>query len=107
MPVTDITAAEYKNRLTRGDYAVLLDVRENWEYQRVHVAGSTHIPMDQIPERLGELDKSATVVVMCHTGGRSLAIAGLLQQNGFAAALNLKGGIDAWAQSVDPGLPRY
>ena len=107
MAVSNITANEYSVWLARGDKAVLLDVRDDWEHRLAHVAGALHIPMDQIPERLAELDRDATIVVMCHTGGRSLAIANFLQQKGFSAVLNLNGGIDAWAIEVETSLPRY
>ena len=107
MANSDITPTEYNAWLARGDRAVLLDVRDDWEHQLAHVAGALHIPMDQVPERLTELDRDATIVVMCHTGGRSLAIVNFLQQNEFSAVLNLKGGINAWAIEVDTCMARY
>lgn len=93
--------------LEQGDKAVLLDVREPWEYAQVHVEGSRHIPMGQIPERLGELDPKARYVVMCHHGGRSQQVAQFLTSKGYGQVANLAGGIDAWAQLVDPKLGRY
>ncbi len=107
MAVSDVTPTEYSTWLARGDRAVLLDVRDDWEHQLAHIAGALHIPMDQVPERLAELDRDTTLVVMCHTGGRSLSIANFLQQNGFSAVLNLKGGINAWAIEVDTRVARY
>ncbi|HEX4300113.1 MAG TPA: rhodanese-like domain-containing protein [Gammaproteobacteria bacterium] len=91
----------------QGDKAVLLDVREPWEYAQVHVEGARHIPMAQIPERLGELDPKARYVVMCHHGGRSQQVAQFLMDKGFGQVANLAGGIDAWAEALDPNLARY
>lgn len=90
-----------------GDAGVLLDVREPWEYEMVHVEGALHIPMGQIPERLGELNSAHTYVVMCHHGRRSQQVAGYLESHGYSRVHNLAGGIDAWAASLDPRLPRY
>ena len=90
----------------KGETGVLLDVREPWEYQQVHVEGSLHIPMSEIPDRLEELNSGRTYVVMCHHGGRSQQVAQYLGSQGYAVA-NLAGGIDAWAAALDPRLPRY
>ena len=90
-----------------GDQAVLLDVREPWEYTQVHVAGSLHIPMGQIPDRLAELNSAHSYVVMCHHGRRSQQVAAYLDSRGFRQVANLAGGIDAWAETLDPRLPRY
>jgi rhodanese-related sulfurtransferase len=93
--------------MEQGDKAVLLDVREPWEYAQVHVEGACHIPMGQIPERLGELDPKARYVVICHHGGRSQQVAQYLTAQGFGQVANLAGGIDAWAEALDPNLTRY
>ncbi len=90
----------------KGEAGVLLDVREAWEFEQVHVAGSLHIPMGEIPDRLEELNSGRTYVVMCHHGGRSQQVAQYLGSQGYAVA-NLAGGIDAWAATLDPRLPRY
>src|SRR5579863_2172481 len=87
--------------------AVLLDVREPWEYTQVHVEGARHIPMGQIPERLGELDPQQSYVVLCHHGRRSQQVALFLAGKGYGRVANLAGGIDAWALDVDSSLPRY
>ena len=91
----------------QGDKATLLDVREPWEYAQVHVEGSRHIPMGQIPERLTELDPQIRYVVMCHHGGRSQQVAQFLISKGYGQVANLAGGIDAWAEALDPNLARY
>jgi len=90
-----------------GPQGVLLDVREPREHQRVHVPGSVHIPMSEIPARLQELNSRHSYVVMCHHGTRSLQVAGYLASQGFSQVANLAGGIDAWAEDLDPTLPRY
>jgi rhodanese-related sulfurtransferase len=86
---------------------VVLDVREDWEYAHAHLPGSVHIPMGQIPARFGELDATQPLVVVCHHGMRSLQVAQFLEKKGFTSVCNLTGGIDAWAEQVDPAMPRY
>ena len=90
-----------------GTPHTLLDVREAPEVQTCAIAGSLWIPMQEIPARLDELPRDQPIVVLCHLGGRSMRVTGFLRQNGFANASNLAGGIDAWAQMVEPGMPRY
>lgn len=94
-----------------GQPATLLDVREPWEVElaSVQVDGLTvrHIPMGQVPARLGELDPSQTVVCLCHHGMRSAQVVAFLERQGFDAVYNLAGGIDAWSSTVDPRVPRY
>ena len=89
------------------DGATLLDVREPWEYAQVHVEGSLHIPMGQIPNRVPELNSGQAYVVICHHGSRSQQVAAFLASKGFGKVANLKGGIDAWAAELDPRLSRY
>ena len=85
----------------------LLDVREPWEFQTCHLAESRHVPMAEVPRRLGELDPQAEKVVICHHGGRSMQVAMFLERQGFKRVHNLAGGLDAWARSVDPSMPTY
>ena len=106
MSIPEITPAEYLARKERGENLTLLDVREEWELGIVSVPGIVHIPMNEVPNRLSELDQSVETVVLCRSGRRSLEVARLLQQQGFRA-VNLAGGILAWAQDVDPSLPTY
>ncbi|MGH8704755.1 MAG: rhodanese-like domain-containing protein [Burkholderiales bacterium] len=89
------------------DKPQLLDVREPWEFQTCRIADSLLVPMAELPARLGELDPDAETVVICHHGSRSLQVALFLEQQGFARAHNLAGGVDAWARSVDPAMPVY
>lgn len=87
--------------------ALLLDVREPAEIATCAVPGSRHIPMRQIPENLPELPRDQPILVLCHHGGRSLRVTQFLRANGFNLVTNVAGGIDAWAQEVDPTLQRY
>ena len=86
---------------------LLLDVREPWEWEAARLEGSRHIPMREIPARLGELDPAREVVAICHHGGRSQQVAAFLENNGFAKVHNLVGGVDAWSRTVDPAVPLY
>ena len=90
-----------------GRDVVLLDVREHDELAVAAVREALHIPMREIPARLGELDAAKPVVVMCHSGGRSRRVAEFLQGNGFSNVFNLQGGIDAWSTQLDSRVPRY
>jgi adenylyltransferase/sulfurtransferase len=106
MSIPEITPAEFIARRERGDALTLLDVREDWELGIAGVPGVVHIPMDQVADRIGELDRSLETVVLCRSGRRSLEIAKFLQQNGFQA-VNLAGGVLAWSRDVDTSIPRY
>ncbi|CAG9177840.1 rhodanese-like domain-containing protein [Cupriavidus respiraculi] len=87
---------------------VLLDVREDWEVQTCAMPGITHIPMGQIVARAAELDEDADIVCVCHHGARSMQVASFLErQHGFGKVYNLTGGVHAWAEQVDPAMPRY
>ncbi len=86
---------------------VLLDVREPWEFQTCHIEGSLPIPMNTVPARLQELDEEAPIVCICHHGARSMSVAAFLERNGFTQAINLTGGIHAWALQVDNAMPTY
>jgi rhodanese-related sulfurtransferase len=81
--------------------AVLLDVREDDEWQRGHAAGAQHIPMGEVPARLNEIDPDAKLYVVCHAGGRSLRVAHYLARNGFVP-VNVNGGMLAWVGAGRP-----
>ena len=85
----------------------LLDVREPWEFQLAHIEGSELRPMQTIPNLIDELDRSHPTVVICHHGTRSLQVVAFLERQGFQNLHNLRGGIDAWARQVDPGVALY
>jgi rhodanese-related sulfurtransferase len=89
---------------------VLLDVREGWEVQTASTKPEAldllHMPMQTIPARLHELDKSRPIACLCHHGGRSMQVASFLMQHGFEV-INVAGGIHAWSAQVDPSIPVY
>jgi len=101
-----ITPEELKARLDRGEDVFILDVREPHEYQICNLRGYL-IPVNELPKRVNELDSSREMVVHCKLGGRSKKAVEFLRQAGFRKMKNLVGGVDAWAQRVDPSMPRY
>ena len=107
--VPELTPTEFCERWPKGanEEVTLLDVREPAEIEIASIPDTTTIPMMEIPNRLQELDPDATVVVMCHSGGRSRRVAEFLVGSGFNRVFNLSGGIDAWSQQVDHSVPRY
>lgn len=98
---------ELQRRHGAGEDLVLLDVREPDEIATASIPWATAIPMRDVPARMGELPRDKPLVVMCHHGGRSEHVANFLAANGYANAINLAGGIDAWSAAVDPSVPRY
>ena len=96
-------------KLQAGDEFLLLDCRESDEHQVVNIPQARLIPMSELAQRVGELEphRGDEIVVHCHHGGRSLRVAMWLRQQGFARAQSMAGGIDQWAQEIDPSLPRY
>src|SRR5688572_23787477 len=104
MSVPEITPTEFVARRDRGEPLTLLDVREDWELGVARVPNIVHIPMGQVADRLNEIEREKTVVVLCRSGRRSLEVARFLQQNGFDA-VNLAGGILAWSRDLDATIP--
>jgi rhodanese-related sulfurtransferase len=105
--IREVSVEELKAARDRGEKPLLLDVREAWELQLAQIPDVLHVPMNQLPARLGELDPAAPIIVMCHAGGRSLRVAHFLSSQGFTNVANLTGGIQAWSESVDATVPRY
>ena len=94
--------------LLRENKVRFIDVREPWEFQTAHIAGSLLIPMGDVPARAHqELDPDQRLVILCHHGQRSLNTAVWLRNQGFEQAQSLRGGIDAWSAEVDPTVARY
>lgn len=87
--------------------ATLLDVREPMERQVCKISGSLEIPMGQVPQALSQLSKDGCLLVLCHHGIRSAQVTHYLRNQGFENAVNVAGGIDAWAEAVDPQMNRY
>ena len=104
--VPEISVEELKRRLDAKDDFVLLDVREPHEYQICNLNGVL-IPLNDLPRRVHELDPSKEMVVHCRSGARSARAVGFLQHAGFAKVSNLAGGILAWADRIDPKVPKY
>ncbi len=102
----DMTPEELKQRLDAGDDLFVLDVREPHEYQICNLGGHL-IPLNDLPKRVSELDSSREIVVHCKMGGRSAKAVDFLRQSGFAKVHNLAGGINAWAERIDPKVPKY
>ena len=86
---------------------LLLDVREPWEFDICHIEGSLNIPMGQVPHRLDELQADAEIIVICHHGVRSQQVIWFLQQQALENLVNLDGGVDAWARTVDADMSVY
>ena len=102
----DIQVEELKKRLDKGDDLFILDVREPHEYQICNIGGHL-IPLGDLPKRVSELDSSKEIVAHCRSGVRSAKAVDFLKQAGFKKVHNLAGGILAWADRVDPKMPKY
>lgn len=104
-----ITANELKKWLSDSsrEAPVLIDVREPWEFEICHIAPSELIPLKTLPTRYTEFKKEAPHVVICHHGNRSQQATLFLMNKGFSQVYNLSGGVEAWAQDVDPSMATY
>ena len=107
MDVPTISATELRAKLDRKEKFVLVDVREPFEYDICNIPGSKLIPLGELPARLSELDSADDIVLHCKVGARSAKALRVLQEAGFRKLSNLRGGIDAWADEVDPSIPKY
>jgi rhodanese-related sulfurtransferase len=103
----EITPAETKRLLDRGEKLLLVDVREPWEFEICRIEGAKLIPMGSIPANLQALDTDDEVVCYCHHGMRSLDVAVWLRGQGIERAKSLAGGIERWSLEIDPRVPRY
>ena len=108
LPPLEVSVDEAKSLLDNAPgRALLLDVREPHEIEICRVAGSTCVPMNEIPQRIDSLPRDRHILVQCHHGGRSLRVTRYLRDRGFKAVSNIRGGIDAWAKTHDPEMARY
>ncbi len=106
--IPEITATELKQRLDSGEDIQIIDVREAHEVAIAAIPNTTHIPLGQVLNRMSEIDPNRETVVHCKMGGRSAKAIEALKRSGFAGSLlNLKGGITAWSNEVDPSVPKY
>ncbi len=103
---SEMQVEELRQRLDAGDDLFILDVREPHEYQICNLNGYL-IPLGELPKRVGELDPNREIVAHCKMGGRSAKAVAFLRQQGFKNVHNLEGGITAWADRVDPSVPKY
>ena len=103
----EITPQELKARLAGSDRPLLLDVRQDWETRLARLENAVHIPIEEMELRVDELNADDEIVVYCHQGVRSAAVAEYLRSLGFKSVQNLTGGLDLWARTVDPGMRRY
>lgn len=104
----EITATELKQRMDRGDDLQLIDVREPNEHQTARIEAAKLIPLGEVVPRMIEIDEGRETIVHCKGGVRSARAIEALQRAGFKGRLvNLKGGITAWSNEVDPSVPKY
>jgi len=104
----EITATDLKQRLDNGDDIQIVDVREPSEVAIASIPNTVHIPLGQVVNRMDEIDPNRETVVHCKGGVRSAKAIEALQRSGFKGNLvNLKGGITAWSNEVDPSVPKY
>ncbi len=105
--VREILPEELKTKLDQGEKIIVIDVREPDEYEICRLEKATLIPLRQIPNRLEELNPDEFTVLYCHHGMRSAQAVKWLNQNGFNHVVSLRGGIDEWAQKIEPEMERY
>jgi rhodanese-related sulfurtransferase len=103
----EIDVIGLKEKIDRGDDFVLIDVREPHEYRICNIPGAQLIPLGEFPKHVGEFDPEADIVIHCRSGIRSAKACGVLRQAGFQRVRNVVGGILAWADKVDPSMPKY
>jgi sulfur-carrier protein adenylyltransferase/sulfurtransferase len=104
----EITVAEAKRRREAApNHTAIIDVREPYEVEICHIEGAEHIPMRQIPGHVDALDREKHLMILCHSGVRSRHVTEFLRSHGLHAVSNITGGIDAWAEQLDPGMRRY
>lgn len=102
-----LSVKELQDLITQGTTLALIDVREPWEVELCRIPNSRSIPLADLPAHIGELATEVPLVMICHHGTRSLHATMWLRQNGFDNAINLSGGVDAWAREIDGNMARY
>ena len=104
--IKDLTPKQFKDYLL-DDEVILVDVREQWEFDICQIKGAILIPMGEIAISYENLDKDSKIALYCHSGIRSMHVADFLLSKDFDSVANLQGGIDAWAQEIDTRVERY
>lgn len=106
--IQEITASDLKQRLDAGEDIQLIDVRQPEEHSFARIEGAKLIPLGELLNRMSEIDENRETVLQCKSGMRSARGVEALQRAGFKGELkNLKGGITAWSNEVDPSIPKY
>lgn len=108
-PAIDIAPRDAVSMLRGASDVMLLDCRTPEEVEIASIEGATVVPMQEIPQRVDELEphREKAVLVFCHAGVRSRRVASWLREQGFEGARSIVGGIDRWAEEIDPSIPRY
>ncbi|WP_119458819.1 rhodanese-like domain-containing protein [Rhodospirillaceae bacterium SYSU D60014] len=103
----ELTVADLADLRRQNQRVTIVDVREGWEWEICRISGSLHMPLDHLTGEARMLPKDEPLVVLCHHGMRSQQATAWLRRNGYDNAVNLSGGIDAWARQVEPSMQRY
>ena len=103
----EMTALELNEYIANNSNIVLIDVRETWEYNVAYIKDSIHIPISEIQNRMHDFNEDETIVFICHHGVRSRMVGNYFQQNDYENIINLRGGIDYWAKTVDNQMAVY
>lgn len=102
----EVTPTEARS-LVQESNALIIDVREKWELELCRIAGTHHIPLQDLPQRRDEVPADRPVIINCHHGMRSMQAVSWLRQQGYDNVTNLHGGIDLWSQEIDSSVARY
>jgi rhodanese-related sulfurtransferase len=102
-----ILPEELKKRLDASEKLILLDVREPWEFSICKIEGSVNISMSDPEKLINKLNANDEIIAICHHGMRSFQVCNYLENNGFNKVLNLDGGIDSWAKTIDTDMAQY
>jgi len=105
--IPTISVQDLKRKIEANGVLTILDVREPFEYEIAHIEGAKLIPLGELSERLGELEREREILAHCKSGTRSAQAVELLRRSGFGNVYNVAGGIDAWADEIDPAMPKY
>lgn len=103
----EITPKRLKEMLDAKHELLLIDVRQPWEFKVCHISGSKNIPLGELDQNFDQLPNEVDIVTICHHGMRSKQAAHLLQSCGYDRVINLQGGVDTWAQEIEPTMERY
>ena len=103
----EMTAPELNVYIADNQNTALIDVRENWEYNVAYIEKSIHIPISEIQNKMHDFDEDQTIVFICHHGVRSRMVGIYFEKNEFKNIINLRGGIDSWAKTVDHNMALY